>query len=309
MVKNGGVASIFISNGSSVAVTDGACSRDGTTERFYITDRSKSWFDPEKPVVVKKDGTPITPGEIYYAAGAFTVPGYTSGTITVDAYYFQPSWLGGCYGFDISPKADKKDVTVFPDTLNASVAWRKYIPTIKDWTATINRHFWYAYAWAALLTGNAGLVWRWKSPGVAGNSERITYVAGGSFSVARASNLTTVTFVSGTTKASDVKAAVEADATLKNLWELSYPTGGNGSGTITAVSPTYASGGRDYSSDIAMLGKKVLVRFYLDVSTSSQEIISGVGAIEGVPADVKLEDVVESDITVQGDGPLIYHTF
>jgi len=308
MAKNGGAASIFISSGSSQAATGEACTRIGTTEEFYITDRTKSWFDPDKAITVKVGGSAVTPGEIYYAAGIFTIPGYTTGDVTIDVYYFTPAWLGGCYGFDISPKADKKDVTTFPDTLNTVTAWKKYIPTLKDWTATINRHFWYAHAWVQLLTANAGLIWRWKNPGVSGNVEQVAYVAGTPFSVVRAGHLTTVTFVSDTTTAAAVKAAVEADATLNALWEVTYPTGGDGSGTVSAVTATTASGGRDYSSDIAMMGTNVLVRFYLDVTTGSLQMISGIGTIEGVPADVKLEDIIESDITIQGKGTLKYHT-
>ncbi len=308
MAKNGGLASIFISSGASQAVTGGACSQISGTNTFYITDRAKSWFDPTKTVTVKVNGTPTTPGVIYYAAGMFTIPGYTTGAVTVDAYYFTPAWLGGCYGFSIEPKVDKRDVTVFPDTLNTATQWKAYIPTLQDWTATINRHFWYAYAWVQMLSGNAGLIWKWKTAGVSGNLERVQYVAGSPASVSRAGNLTTVTFVSDTTTAAAVKALVEADATLKNLWEITYPAGSDGSGTLTAAGPLYASGGRDYSSDLSLIGTDILVRFYLDVSSASQQIISGIGTVEGIPVDLKLEEIVESDITIQGKGPLVYHT-
>lgn len=310
MAKNGGVASIFTNIGPSQPVTGQACSRLGSTLEYYITDRDRGWWDPFKPVVVYDGSTPVTPTEIDHAAGMLTLPAVAAGTVTVDCYYFSPEWLGGGYGFDIDPKVEKKDVTTYPSELNTASRWRKYIATLGEWTATIERHYWYGRAWTLMncLAANADLIWTWKSYGSNGNLEQVEYVEGGALGVARSANKTTVTLVSGATTAAQVKAAVESDPSLAGLWEIDYAPGHDGSGVIEAQAAQTCSGGRDHSSDIAKLGKHILVRFYLDVRTGSLEMISGVGLVEGVPLQTKLDDVIEAPVTIQGHGRLKYHT-
>lgn len=307
MAKNGGTASIFISSGSSIQFTGEACTRVGSTLEFYIADRDKSWWDPAHVPVIYVGGVETVPADIDYAAGMITLSSYSSGAVTIDGYYYETEWLGGGYGFDISPKADKKDVTVYPSALNTAVAWRKYIATLKDWTATISRHYWYGRAWT-LMDCAGDLVWTWKSYGTAGNLEQVEYVDGGALEITRTNHKTTVTIVSGVTTVAAIKAHLEADAVLADLWELEYTDDESGSGIATATNAHTCSGGRDHSSDIARLGSKILVRFYLDVTEASQEILSGVGHVEGVPLDCKLDSIIEADLTLQGDGRLKYHT-
>lgn len=311
MPKNGGTASIFIQKpgSSSSAFTSEACTRVGSTLEFYITDRDKSWWDPAHVPVIAVGGTPVTPTDIDYAAGMVTLSSYSSGAVTASGYYFTPEWLGGGYGFDISPKADKKEVTTFPKELDTATKWRKYISALKDWTAKVNRHYWYGRAWTLMdCAANGDLIWTWKSYGTPGNLEQIEYVEGASLAVARAANKTTVTIEAGVTTAADVKAAIEADATLSELWAVDYSGTQTGAGYVEVKTAQTCEGGRDHSQDIARLGTKVLVRFYLDVTTSGLEILSGVAHVEGVPLDCKLDAVIEADLTLQGDGRLKYHT-
>ena len=312
MVKNGGVASIFTSKGTSIAFTDEAMTRVGSTPEFYITARTsptdKSWWDPAHVPTFKIGGVTTVPIEIDYAAGMATFAAYTTGAVTVSGYYFVPKWLGGGYGFDVSPKTDKIDVTTFPGELNTVTFWKAYVASLLDWSGNINRHYWYGRSWQLALTGASGLIWAWKSYGTLGDNEALVYVSGVSLGIVRASNVTTVTYVTGVTKASDVKTFLEADPTLAALWELEFPTGYTGSGYLSTLAHTHCQGGRDYSSDIARLATDVLVRFYLDVRSASLEILSGIAMIEGIPEDCKLNSVIESDITLQGKSRLKYHT-
>ena len=312
MPKNGGTASIFVQKpgSSSVSFTGEACTRVGSTLEFYITDRDKSWWDPAHVPTVYIGGVETAPADIDYAAGMVTLVSYTSGAVTVTGYYFATEWLGGGYGFDITPKTDKQDVTVFPSVLNTATAWRKYIATLKDWTATVSRHYWYGKAWTLIdcTNANSDLVWTWKDRGKAGNSEQVEYVEGAGLEIARAGHKTTVTIEAGVTTAAAIKAHLEADAALTLLWAVDYSGAQTGAGVVNAKSVQTCEGGRDYSHDIARLGTKVLVRFYLDVTTASQEILSGVAHLDAVPEDCKLDGLIESDLTLQGDDRLKYHT-
>lgn len=309
MPKNGGLASIFTTEGAGVPFAGEACSRVGSTSEFYITDRAKSWLDPATPPTVTVGGVATVPVDIDLAAGFFTLASYTSGTVLITGAALAQKWLGGGYGFDIQPKTDKQECTTFPSSLNTVRIWRKYIATLKDWSATISRHYWYGRAWTLLdcTNANSDLVWIWKSYGTKGNLEQVVYVGGGALEVARVGHVTTVTVAAGTT-AADIKAHVEADPVLSLLWAVDYASTQTGAGVVEAKSVQTCSGGRDHSSDIAKLGTKILVRFYLDVTTGSLEIISGVGMLEGVPEDVKLEGLIEADLNLQGDGRLKYHT-
>jgi hypothetical protein len=312
MPKNGGTASIFIQKpgSSSAAFNSEGCTRIGSTLEFYITDRDKSWWDPAHVPVIAVGGTPVTPADIDYAAGIITLASYSSGAVTASGYFFTPEWLGGGYGFDVQPKTDKKEVTTFPKELNTIVRWRRWIATLKDWTAKVSRHYWYGKAWTLMdcSAGNSDLVWTWKSYGTPGNLEQVEYVEGGSLAVSRTSNKTTVTIEAGTTTAAAVKAAIEADPTLAELWEVDHSGSQTGVGLVEAKTAQTCEGGRDHSQDIARLGTKVLVRFYLDVQSASLEILSGVAHVEGVPLDCKLDEIIDADLTLQGDGRLKYHT-
>jgi len=108
--------------------------------------------------------------------------------------------------------------------------------------------------------------------------------------------------------ATAIKTLIESTPTLAAFWAVSYSGIQDGSGVVNAKSVQTCSGGRDHSYDIARLGKNVLVRLYLDVQDATREILSGVGIIESVPQDVKLEDIINADITLQGVGRLKYHT-
>lgn len=317
MAKNGGAASIFTHQGASVLASGEAMTRIGTTSEYYINNRAsandKSWWDPAHVPIIKDGGAAIDPIhilEIDYAAGMVTLDAAAVGAVTADVYYFVPEWLGGAYGFDIQPKTDKKEVTCFTKTLNTVRKWRKYIATLKDWTASIDRHYWFGCGRTIMdcTAENADLVWVWKSYGALGNAEKVKYEEGGALEITRVGHVTTITFVADTTTAAQVKAHVLADPAIAALWDVSYSGAQTGVGKINTKAEQTCTGGRDHSSDIARLGTDILVRFYLDVQDASLEILSGVGMVESVPLDVKLEDTLDAPLTLQGNTRLKYHT-
>ncbi len=68
------------------------------------------------------------------------------------------------------------------------------------------------------------------------------------------------------------------------------------------------AGGEDLGSDLALVGQKILFRLYLNITTGSLEMMSGLCHLTGVPIDVKLESIQESNLSLQGIGRLKYHT-
>jgi hypothetical protein len=293
----------------SISVDGAPMTQVGSSLEYYVTDRTMAMWDPNQPVVVYDGVTEIVPSRIDYAGGYVTLQAAPSGALTTDFYYLPIEALGGAYGVKADLKADTKDITTFSGTLNSAVAWKEFVATLKGWSMSVQRHFFYAKAslTTAIGTANAELKWEWNDPGLGGHAEAIEYVAGGSLSVVRAANVTTVTYVAATTTAAQVKTAVETDPTLSALWTLSYPAGNDGSGKVGAVAHTHLSGGRD-STEISKLGTKVLCVMYLDIMTGTVAKLEGVGVMSGLSPDCKLEALVESDVTFEGTGALRLHT-
>lgn len=107
----------------------------------------------------------------------------------------------------------------------------------------------YATMTTACTGTNNDLTFTAKASGTGGNSISVTYVnpgGAGALSVAVVGTDITVTLAySGaiTSTAAEVKAAVEAKAEAAALVTVSYPTGNDGSGVVTAVSKTTLAGG------------------------------------------------------------------
>lgn len=300
----------------SQAATGEAMTRVGTTNEYYITDREKAWWDPDQPVTVYDDSVEVEGCQIDYAGGFVTLPEASSGDVTVDCYYFQMEQLAGGYGVSIDAKSNEADITCFSKALNSPVQWKRFISTLKEWTVTVKRHFVFAQAWhqTAFSTPNSNLVWTWKTPGPDGNLESITYVVSGyntSLEVTRAAGVTTVTV--GTdgsgnaiTTAAQVKAHVDADPVLSELWDVQFASGENGTGIVECLTETDLHGGRDYD-DLVKLGRKVLCCAYLDTTTGSIKKLEGVGILTGFSPDAKLDGLIENDLTFRGDDRLRYH--
>lgn len=250
---------------TSIAATNEAMTRVGSTLEYYITTRSKCWWDPNQVVVIKDGGAAITPSRIDYAGGYVTLQSTPSGAVTADIYYFALEALGGAYGWKADLKSDTREVTTFPGTLNTATAWKEYVSTLEGWNCSISRHFFTAKAsvTTVLGTANANLKWEWKDAGKAGNAEAIKYEVGTPLEVTRASNETVVTYVNGVTTAADIKAHVEADPVLAALWTLTYPTANWTAG--------YHTGGQNPSINISG-GTDTSFKIQADSETSASTV-------------------------------------
>jgi len=230
--KSGQYAAIFENSGSSTQADGEAMTRDGTTQEFYIADRTKSWWDPAHVPVFHCGGNVMVPSEIDYAAGFVTLPTWTTGAVTCDVYWFTPLALAGAYTFDVTPKADTKDVTVFPTSLDNPVVWKSYIKTLMDWSGKVGRHFFYGKAWKLMdcTLPYSDLIWTQKEWGAQGNLRAIEYIVGTDATLQVAYNPSTKVYTvtvgtSGSTPTSTakmIKDHVDADPVLAALVELDY---------------------------------------------------------------------------------------
>ena len=317
--RSGQIAALFISQGTSTPTTGEPCTQVGSTAEYYITDRTKAWWDPDETFTVYDGVTTVTPLWVDYAAGMVTLSAVASGSVTVDCSYFTPEALGGAFGWSLDVTANTLDVTTFPSTLNDSTVWRKYILGLREWSGSAERHFFYGCASVTMdcTNDNSDLIWTLKEWGTPGNLRSVEYLGGTDQTLEVSYNAGTKKFTvqcatTGTTitsTAADIKAHVEADDTLAALVTLSYPAGKTGAAAVNAKAATLMTGGRDASSDFANIGNKILFRFYLNTTAGSEEILSAVGHLVGVPMDVKLEAVQESNLSFQGEGRVKYHAY
>ena len=296
--------------GTPVSETGEPMTQVGTTLTYFITDRTKAWWSPNHAVVVLDGVTPVVGAKIIHAGGYVILPAAPVGVVTVDVYTLPLEKLGGGFGWNCSKKGGTVETTEFP-ALAGTLTDKTHIGTgIVEWAGAVKRHFWYAKAAYSdpIETPNASLTWTWKGSGSFGNDEAIVYEAGAELQVARADNVTTVTFVNDSTLASAVKAHVEADPVLAALWDLSYTTG-DGSGKVGAVSHVHCTGGRDGLQQLSQVASKVLAVFYLENANAATSLrLEGVGIITNLQVDEALESLIDSPLDFQGDGPLSLHS-
>jgi len=272
----GGKAGFWCPHQDAASVIGGtkeAMTQVGSTLEYYITDRTHCMWDANKAILIYDDDTLLTPSRTDPAGGYVTLQAAPGGTVTCTIYYFAIEALGGAYGWKADLKADTKEVTVFPGTLNTATAWKEYVATLEGWNCSISRHFFVGKASVstAIGTANANLKWEWKDPGKAGNDEAIVYEAGAELQIARADNVTTVTYVAATSTAADVKGHLEADPVLAALWDASY--------LVTDWTAGFHAGGSNPSVDISG-GTDTSFRIQADSETSSSLITLTVAGLD-----------------------------
>lgn len=315
-VLTGKVCGFWTGYGASTPATGEAMTRVGSTSEFYITDRAKMWWDPEESAVFKVNGSPVAVTNIDYAVGYVTLASYTSGTVTCDISYFSMEALGGGHGWKIDLKCDTKDVTTFPTTLNTSTTYKQYANTLRDFSGSLDR-YWVVTnaAWSDSQGSNKDLTWTWNSGGSIGNSEQIEYIVSGNntpLEVTYASHKITVTCATDesgnpTSTANQILAHAMADPDISDIVTCTLKTGSTGTGVPGAVTATYLTGGRDPAEIISKLSGKVLMVFYIDVTTGSKRYFAGVGNLSGLDVTADVNGVCESNLTFSGSGRILYH--
>ena len=182
---------------------------------------------------------------------------------------------------------------------------------------------------------NSDILWTWRTAGVVGNAEDIEYIVSGNntpLSITYAAHKITVHVATdaggaATSTAAEIIACAHATAAINAIVSSVNAPSNDGSGVVEAKSAAdfaggvdagsgiveaktagYMAGGEDLGSDLALVGQKILFRLYLNITTGSLEMMSGLCHLTGVPIDVKLESIQESNLSLQGIGRLKYHT-
>ncbi|MCK9570266.1 hypothetical protein M0R72_15075 [Candidatus Pacearchaeota archaeon] len=309
---SGKYAAFFRSYGASTSVSGGAMTQVGATLEYYVTTRAHRLWDPAYAVVIYDGVTPVSGCTIDYAGGYVTLPAAPSGTVTCDFYYKEIEPLGGGHQWSVNPKADTKEVTVFPQALNTATSWREYIATLLSWDGSVKNHWFYSLA--TLTHGNITYTAKAPYSGSAGNAISIIHADPGDgdnpIDVTVAGTVITVSLETdeGTpvSTEAEVVAAVNLDAQASLLVTASYT--GAGTDVVATHASAALTGGRDTGEEISKLGTSIMCEFYANDTTGSYLVLRGVGKLIGVSPDVQLESIVEGDLSYQGTGRLRLHT-
>jgi len=212
----------------------------------------------------------------------------------------------------VNPKADTKEVTVFPQALNTVTAWREYVATLLSWDGSVKNHWFYSLA--TLTHGNITYTAKAPYTGSAGNAISIIHADPGEganpLDVTVAGTVITVSLetelgVPVSTEA-EVVAAVNLDAEASLLVTAAYT--GAGTDVVATHVSAALTGGRDTGEEIAKLGTSIMCEFYANDTTGSYLVLRGVGKLIGVSPTCELESIVEGDLAYQGTGRLRLHT-
>jgi len=134
MALIGKVGAIYIADGTSTAFTDEATTKDASNTIYYITNRTKRYWDDSYPITVKKNGITITSGFIIHHAGGYIIfdtANSGSDVITVSGKYYTPTQCATFFNWKVDIEQDLKEVTTF-----ASNGWKEQIPAVIGWSAS-----------------------------------------------------------------------------------------------------------------------------------------------------------------------------
>jgi hypothetical protein len=136
MSISGKVGAVFVQTSAApVAFTDQATTKNGTFDVYYITDRTKAYWDKPTAITVKKNSitVPVTNYDIEYAGGyiKFKTPNITSDVITASGAALTVSQSGGFFNWSADLETDTADSTTF-----ASNGWKESIATVKGFSGS-----------------------------------------------------------------------------------------------------------------------------------------------------------------------------
>lgn len=136
---SGKIGSIYMKTDAVATVfTDEAMTNSGDNAVYYITNKTKRYWDKDTTIVVDVDGTPESDVVIDYVGGRITFNTPLTGTeaVTVSGAYWTVSEVAGFYNWSLDLSADLEDSTTF-----ASNGWRDFTPTLKSFTVSAEAYW------------------------------------------------------------------------------------------------------------------------------------------------------------------------
>jgi hypothetical protein len=119
--------------------TTEAMTDEGAHTRYYITNRSKAYWDKASTLTVYVDGNPADEADyvVEYAGGYVEFDASQGASvITVTGKYLTLAQAGGFFNWSLDLSMNVNDVTTF-----ASSGWKESLPTLKDWKASAEAYW------------------------------------------------------------------------------------------------------------------------------------------------------------------------
>lgn len=140
MALSGSVGAVYVqTSAAGVAFTDLATTAESGLKRYYITDRTKSYWDKTLAVTVKKNAVIQTSGfKIEYAGGFIEFDSALLGgdVVVVSATALTVSQVAGFFNWKLDVSTDMVDATTFADG-----GWKQFIPVVKGFGGSAEQ-FW-----------------------------------------------------------------------------------------------------------------------------------------------------------------------
>jgi hypothetical protein len=142
MAVVGKVGAVYVSdvNTAPVSFSDEACSAvDAEMKRYQIDDVDLRYWDPNTPVLVEVNGSPILTGFTLEHAGGFVVFENAldaEDEVTVSGKALTLIQAGGFFNWSIDADGEDADATTFK-----SGGWKEFKRTLKGWSGSAEAYW------------------------------------------------------------------------------------------------------------------------------------------------------------------------
>jgi len=318
MAKGKGNLSAIYMQTSAASVTQSAIamSRVGTTMWWKPTNPIMQYFDKAHTITVKDGGTTITTvQEISYAGGYVRLLTVPAGVVTVDAYVFACSQVGGFSAHNIDENMTLAECSCYEDGDGEQYEALQY-------SASGQASGFYSTVDAFLTMSKGANKDLTLTSNVLGDGSANDGVSATSFEIVVAGNNTALSVVvtvaaivvnsatgvagAATSTARDILDALNASPEAMALVKAKLATGSNGSGIPGALAHTHLSGGVNPAA-FDKFGQDLIGVFYWDKGTALART-EGLVTFEKVSLKGGVKSLIEKTINFKVQGPLYDHS-
>lgn len=141
MAIAGKVGGVYVSDIKipPVPFLDAATTADATFTRYQVTDPAHRYWVPDYPILVEKNGVPVTSGfELEYAGGfvVFDEPLLEGDIVTVSGEALTITQAGGFFNWSIDTDSEDAECTTFK-----SGGWKEFLPVLKGWSGAAGAYW------------------------------------------------------------------------------------------------------------------------------------------------------------------------
>ena len=141
MAITGMTGAVYVSdvNTAPVSFSDKPCTGDTERKRYQIDDPDLQYWDPDTPVLVEVNDSPVSTGFTLEHAGGFVVFDTALGaddTVAVSGKALTLIQAGGFFNWSIDGDADDAEATTFE-----SQGWKEFARTLKGWSGSAEAYW------------------------------------------------------------------------------------------------------------------------------------------------------------------------